>query len=136
MPEIIFFATISSYSVKFWMLTLKWCRVHSFSESFLGLCKQKCEEPWARPMGAGVMKKTGLFSFFPLVEIPGKRIWLHVFKPLSNNLTKEDSCQTLIGHPKIHSLFSNHLISSSLSLYGICDVSMSFAFLLLKMNLF
>lgn len=46
------------------MLTLKWCRVHSFSESFLGLCKQKCEEPYARPIVGRGDKEDRAIIFF------------------------------------------------------------------------
>ena len=58
MPEIIFFATICEIL----NVTFKMCGVHSFSKSFLGFCKQKCE---GRPvMDASMRRKTGVIYFF------------------------------------------------------------------------
>lgn len=80
--------------------------LHSFSKSFLGLWKQKYEEPWVRLIIGGKDDEENRVSylFFSLVKIPEETRGLDIFKPLSHILTKKDSYRTCLWHPNMHTL--------------------------------
>lgn len=71
------------------MLTSNGVEYIVFRKPFWDYSNKNVKNPGQAYCGGRVMRKTGLL-FFSLLEIPGKRILLYIFKPLSSNLTKED----------------------------------------------